>query len=121
MNRKKRVWVMDFLNELWADIQQKGLEHNVNPLIFAILYVGSIPPYMASMVWVVKNHRRGKEIVIPVISTLFFFILPALYIVIFGRNVAWWVYGIIAVMLIYGGYSGYRKFRSEIDEEVNPG
>lgn len=110
--------MMDFLYEFWADIQQKGLEYNVNPLVFAMLYVGSIPPYMASLVWVVKNYRRKKEMVIPIISTLFFFILPALYIVVFGRNVAWWVYGIITLMLIYGGYSGYRKFQSKIDEEV---
>ncbi|MEQ9266773.1 MAG: hypothetical protein RLN81_16205 [Balneolaceae bacterium] len=110
--------MIEFLQDSWVKISELGLEHNVNPIIFAILYVGSIPPYMGSMVWAVRNHRKNKEIALPVISTLFFFILPALYVAVFGRNVAWWVYGIIAFMMIYGTYSVMKKLKSKLKEPV---
>ncbi len=110
---------MEFIQELWIKITEMGAEHNVNPILFAILYFGTIPPYMGSMVWAVRNHRIQKGIALPVISTMFFFILPALYIAFFGRNVAWWVYAIIAFMIIYGSYSVLNKLKSKLEEPVS--
>ncbi|MEQ9310296.1 MAG: hypothetical protein RLN90_12650 [Balneolaceae bacterium] len=111
--------MMEFLESFWIKINEMGVEHNVNPILFAILYIGSIPPYMGSMVWAVKNHRRKKGVVLPIISTLFFFILPALYVAIFGRNVAWWVYTIIAFMVVYGSYSVFKKLKSKLEETTS--
>jgi len=110
---------MELINDFWIKITEMGIEHNVNPILFAILYVGSIPPYMGSMVWAVKNHRRKKGIALPVISTMFFFILPALYIAFFGKNVAWWVYAIIIFMVVYGSYSVYSKLKSQFNEPIS--
>ncbi len=107
---------MEYLEQFWERIILLGSEHNVNPILFAILYVASIPPYMGSMVWAVRNHRKGKSINLPVISTLFFFILPALYVAIFGRNVAWWVYGIIAFLIVYGTYTVRKKIKAKLEE-----
>ncbi len=111
---------MEFLQNLWQSITELGVTHNVDPILFAILYFGSIPPYMGSMVWAVRNHRKQKGIALPVISTLFFFILPALYVAIFGRDVAWWVYAIIVFMVVYGSYSVIIKLKSKF-EESTPG
>ena len=110
---------MEFLSELWQSITELGAKHNVDPVLFAILYFGSIPPYMGSMVWAVKNHKKGNGVALPVISTLFFFILPALYVAIFGKDVAWWVYAIIAFMIIYGSYSVIVKLKSRFEESVS--
>lgn len=110
---------MDFIQELWININEMGVEHNVNPILFAILYFGSIPPYMGSMVWTVKNHRNQKGVALPIISTMFFFILPAFYVAIFGRNVAWWVYAIIIFMVVYGSYSVYSKLKSQFNEPIS--
>ncbi len=107
---------MEYLADLWDKIIMLGSKHNVNPILFAILYFASIPPYMGSMVWAVRNHRRGKSINFPVISTLFFFIMPALYVAVFGRNVAWWVYVIIAFLIIYSTYTVRKKIRSKLEE-----
>lgn len=111
--------MMEFLESFWIKINEMGVEHNVNPILFAILYIGSIPPYMGSMVWAVKNHKRNKGIALPVISTLFFFILPALYVAIFGRKVAWWVYAIIAFLVVYGSYSVFKKLKSKLEETTS--
>lgn len=110
---------MEFLSDLWQGITELGAEHNVDPVLFAILYFGSIPPYMGSMFWAVKNHKRGSGVALPVISTLFFFILPALYVAVFGKDVAWWVYAIIAFMVIYGSYSVIVKLKARFEEPVS--
>ena len=103
--------MVEFVQTFWGSIMELGVEHNVSPVLFAILYVASLPPYMGSMVWAVQNHRTQKAVALPIMSTLFFFILPALYVLIFGKNVAWWVYLIIMLMIGYGSYSVYKKFK----------
>lgn len=106
--------MIEFLNNSWSSILELGLKHNVNPLLFAFLYVSSIPPYLGSMVWIARNYKAEKSLTIPIISTLFFFILPALYVLIFGRNVAWWVYLILLIMIGYGSFSAYQKVKENI-------
>ena len=105
----------EWISDLWVSINEMGEAHNVNPVIFAILYVATIPTYMGSMVWAVRSHRKGKSITIPVISTLLNFILPAIYVIIFGKDVAWWVYLIIAFIVVYGGFSVMSKLRSKLE------
>ncbi|MGB0347509.1 MAG: hypothetical protein ACPGGA_08490 [Balneolaceae bacterium] len=106
----------ELLEGVWIYISELGIEHNVDPIIFGILYVGSIPPYLASMAWIARNYRNQRPIALPVISTLFFFILPASYIAVFGKNVAWWVYLIIAFLLIYGGFSAIQTVKKRITQ-----
>ena len=110
--------MIEYFSELWIKILDMGDTHNVNPYIFAFLYVGSIPPYLGSIAWFVKNYRNNKTLPLPIISTLFFFILPSLYIIVFGRDVAWWVYLIIALMVFYGITMTIKKLRSGIKNGV---
>jgi hypothetical protein len=35
-----------------------------------------------------------------------------------GENVPWWVYGIVTLLIIYGGYSTILKVKSKIQEEI---
>lgn len=107
--------MIEIIQNFWVEIAQMGVEHNVNPFLFAVLYFGTIPPYMGSMVWAVKNHKKQKDITLPIISTLFFFVLPGLYIIIFGRNVAWWVYLIIAFIILFGSMSIFQKMKAKIE------
>ena len=51
-----------------------GEQYGVNPIIFGSIYVGAIPFFTLSLGWLVKNYRKGKSIVIPALSTTFFFI-----------------------------------------------
>ena len=110
--------MIEFIESTWISIKELGEAHNVDPILFAVLYFGTIPPYMGSMVWAVRSHKNKKSIALPVISTLFFFIMPALYVAIFGKNVAWWVYAVIAFMVIYGTYSVTKKMKSKFEEST---
>lgn len=106
--------MIDWFESIWMYVNELGNAHNVNPIVFGILYIGSIPPYLWSMAWIVSSFRRNKSMAVPIISTLFFFILPAMYIAIFGTNVAWWVYLIIVVLLFYGGFTAVKTVQSKI-------
>jgi ABC-type Co2+ transport system permease subunit len=94
-----------------------GEQYGVNPLLFGAIYVGAIPFFTLSVGWVVRNQRRGQSIVLPVLSALFFFVSAYIYLIVAGENVPIWVYGIIIIMIIYGGYSTIRKIRRAVHEE----
>ncbi len=90
-----------------------GAEYGVNPLIFAGIYVGAIPFFTLSIGWLFRNLRRGRPATLPVLSAGFFFISAYLYLLIAGRNIPLWVYGLIAAMIVYGAYSTVRKIRKQ--------
>lgn len=97
-----------------------GEKYGVNPIIFGSIYVGAIPFFTLSIAWLVKNYRREKSIVIPALSATFFFISAYVYLIIAGKNVPLWVYGVVILMVIYGAYSTILKVRSRIKEETKP-
>lgn len=88
-----------------------GEQYGVNPIIFGSIYLGAIPFFSISVAWLVRNYRLGKSIILPSFLAIFFFISAYLYLIVEGENVPWWVYGIVAFLVIYGGWSTYRKVR----------
>lgn len=94
-----------------------GEDYGVNPIVFGSIYVGAIPFFALSVAWIVRNYRRGRSIVVPVLSASFFFISAYLYLAVAGRNVPVWVYGILLAMIVLGVVSSVRKIRRKISEE----
>lgn len=93
-----------------------GQQYGVNPIIFGSIYVGAIPFFTLSIGWLVKNYRQKKSVVLPALSALFFFVSAYLYLIIAGKNVPWWVYGVVVFLLVYGGYSTFKKIQSRIND-----
>ncbi len=93
-----------------------GEQYGVNPIIFGSIYVGAIPFFTLSLGWLVKNYRKGKSIVIPALSTTFFFISAYLYLIIAGKNVPWWVYAVVVLLVAGGAYSTLQKIRKKVDD-----
>ncbi len=92
-----------------------GPEYGVDPIIFGSIYVGAIPFFTLSLAWLVKNIRSKKSIVLPVLSTGFFFVSAYLYLVIVGRNIPLWVYIFIVGLVAFGVYSTIRKVKKKIE------
>ncbi len=105
----------------WESIQNwflsLGESYGVNPLIFGAIYVGAIPFFSASIAWLVRNYRRGKSVVPPLLAAMFFFISAYLYLIIAGKNVPLWVYGFVVLLLVVGARSTYKKVRRQIGED----
>ncbi len=91
-----------------------GAQYHVNPLIFGLIYVGAIPFFTASIAWLVRNYRRNRSILLPLFSAGFWFVSAYLYLIIAGRNVPFWVYGLIVALIVVGALSTIRRVRKQI-------
>ncbi len=90
-----------------------GRKYNVNPIIFGGIYVGAIPFFTLCVAWIIRNLRRKKSIVLPVLAASFFFISAYLYLLIVGRDISVWVYVFIVAMAGFGVVSTVRKIRAQ--------
>ncbi len=94
-----------------------GENYGVNPVIFGAIYVGAIPFFSLSIAWLVRNYRQDKSIALPVISALFFFVSAYIYLIFAGKNVPFWVYGFVILLVIFGAYSTLKKVRAQVKEK----
>ncbi|MFU8812995.1 MAG: hypothetical protein ACNA78_08500 [Balneolaceae bacterium] len=109
---------MEWLEIVYNWFMGLGEEYGVNPIVFGAIYVGAIPFFTLSIAWLVRNYRKGLSIVLPVLAASFFFISAYLYLMIAGENVPWWIYAAVIAMVVYGGWSTYKKVKGQIKEEV---
>ena len=96
-----------------------GTEYGVNPIIFGTIYVGAIPFFTLSVAWLVKNARARQSVIVPAMLSGFFFISAYLYLIVAGKNVPWWVYAFVVLLLLFGGISTYKKVKSRINAHEN--
>jgi len=93
-----------------------GTEYGVNPLIFGAIYIGAIPFFFVSIAWLIRNYRRKKSIVLPGLSAMFFSVSAYIYLIFVGKNVPFWVYGMVVLLIAGGAYSTIKKIRRQIGE-----
>ena len=93
-----------------------GAEYGVNPLVFGLIYVGTIPFFTASVAWLVRNLRRGRPIVLPAMCGSFCFVSAYLYLAVAGRNIPSWVWVFLGGMLAFGVFSTIRQVRAKLGE-----
>lgn len=106
---------MDWLLPLKDWLLGLGETYGVNPIIFSSLYIGSIPFFMLSMGWVIRNIRQKKPLVIPLLFAGIFFISSYLYLIVAGKNIPLWVYLFIIAMVGFGVISTLKKMRKSSD------
>ena len=88
-----------------------GAQYGVNPYIFGAIYVGAIPFFLASIGWLVRRRTQKRSITVPAMCAGACFVSAYVYLAIVGRNIPVWVWGFIAVLLIYGVWSTLRDIR----------
>lgn len=91
-----------------------GAQYGVNPLIFGAIYVGAIPFFSLSVAWLVRNARRGTSVAVPALAAGFCFISAYLYLIVAGKNVPWWVYAFVVVLVLGGAWSTVRSVRQKV-------
>ncbi len=94
-----------------------GARYGVNPIVFGSIYVGAIPFFTLSIAWLVRNLRRRRSIVAPLLSASFFFVSAYLYLIVVGRDIPFWVYLFIGGMVVFGAFSTLKKIRGQLQEE----
>ncbi len=93
-----------------------GDEYGVNPFIFGGIYLGAVPFFWACVYWLVRNLRRSKSIVPPVVAMCLCMISAYIYLMFAGHNVPWWVYAIVAALILYAIYATWQKVREKMKE-----
>ena len=91
-----------------------GEQYGVDPLIYAILYVGAAPFFFGSLAWLIRSIRRRDALLGPAISTAFFFSVPTLYVFVAGRNLPPWVYAVLIGLAIMGAIGVMRRLRGAL-------
>ena len=94
-----------------------GENYGVNPYIFGGIYIGAIPFFFICLGWTLKNIKRKKPFVLPLLLTGLCFISAYVYLIIAGKNIPAWVYVFIGVMILYGAYSTYKKIQEKTQGE----
>jgi peptidoglycan/LPS O-acetylase OafA/YrhL len=101
-------------DEITSWLLSLGDDYGVDPVIYAIIYVGAAPFFFGSLAWLVRTLRRCDPLLLPLASTAFFFSAPTLYVVAAGRNLPAWVYGLLVALAIFGAVMTVRKVRREL-------
>ena len=75
--------------------------YGVDPVAFLIIYLASVPFFYFSIFRMVRAlaRRRQQEIVVWSMVFLGATAAPFLYVLFFGRNLPWWVYVVIGLLI----------------------
>lgn len=95
-----------------------GQKYNVNPYIFGGIYLGAIPFFFLCLAWTIKNIKKKKSFVLPLMLTSVFFISAYLYLIFVGKNIPVWVYVFISLIIGYGVYSTVVKIKKNMTHEA---
>ena len=107
--------MIEYIVAQFEGITEQAVEHyGVNPVIFLALYLLHVPFSSYSLFRIVRALAKKLAKEIAVWSTVFLCALavPYGYVLVFGRNLPWWVYGVIALLIGQGIYSLIRKLRT---------
>ena len=109
--------VVGWIGDLATTIRAR---YEVNPYVYLALSVACAPLFHYSlfrMARALRNDRGafGRWSLIFLVTT----VTPYLYVLIFGRNLPWWVYGVLVAALGWGVYQFAGKLRAGRSEAAD--
>jgi hypothetical protein len=106
--------VIEFIVAKFDAITKQAVDrYGVNPVIFLAIFLTSVPFFYYSLFRMMRALAKKLKKEVAVWSTVFLCatVAPFIYVLFFGRNLPWWVYGIIALLIGQGIFSLIRKLR----------
>ena len=104
---------------MWEAIKEYyttiGNKYHVDPLIFLTIHVVATPLFIFAAAWLVKRYKKKQPIILPAITCVFIFNAANIYLVLFGKNLPWFIYFILAITSIITGYFSYVKIKTKLD------
>ena len=103
-------YVISRIGEL---LQMARDNYGVNPVVFLIIYLVCVPVFYYSLFRIFQSltKKLGKEIMLWAAIFLCANVAPFIYVIFFGRNIPWWAYGVIALLIGLGILSLIMKLR----------
>jgi hypothetical protein len=86
-------------------------QYGVNPIVFLILYVVPAPFWYYTIFRTIRAiaRKRSREVMLWSMICLVVTVQPYVYVLIFGRNMPWWIYIIIGLLVAQGIFMLVRK------------
>ena len=110
-----RHLVQVIVAKAWELIQASKTNYGVDPIIFVIISTIASPAFYYGLYRLVRAvvKRLPREIMLwgPIFGCAF--IAPYVYVLFFGRNLPWWVYVVMALLVGQGVYSVVSRIRSK--------
>ncbi|MEX0647506.1 MAG: hypothetical protein WEA56_10200 [Balneolaceae bacterium] len=103
-------------NQVYEWFMGLGEPYGVDPLIFGLIYIGAIPFFWLAITWLVYNIRRKRPVTGPVLMACSCAVSAYVYLIIAGENVPFWVYGVIAGIIVYAIFATLKKLNKITDE-----
>ena len=87
--------------------------YGVDPVAFLVIYLASVPFFYFSIFRMLRALARRQQQQIIVWSMVFLgsTAAPFIYVLFFGRNLPWWVYVVIGLLVGQGAFSLVRRLR----------
>jgi len=103
------------LGRIEALMQASRETYRVDPVVFLVIYLISVPVFYYSLVRTIRAIAKGLGNEAMRWSGVFLcaIVAPFLYVLVFGRNLPWWVYGIIGLLIGQGVLSIALKIRKK--------
>jgi DMSO/TMAO reductase YedYZ heme-binding membrane subunit len=94
-------------------VQAAREKYGVNPAIFLTIYLACVPLFYYSLFHTLRALRRhlGKEVMLWSAIFLCSTVAPFVYVLLFGRNLPWWAYTVIAILIGQGVLALVMKLR----------
>ena len=99
------------LSKLREIMEMARTRYNVNPVVFLILYVVPGPFWYYTVFRTIRAiaKKNTKELMLWAMICLVLTVEPYVYVLIFGRNMPWWIYIIIGLLVAQGIFTLVRK------------
>ena len=89
-----------------------GEHYGVDPLIFALLYFGTIPFNIYAIYWLGRCLKNEHSTFPPLLLLFLSWVGTYVYLFSVGKNIPWWVYAIVILVMLYSCWYLYRKIYS---------
>ena len=112
------IYLISKLQELMRVAREN---YGVNPVVFLVIYLGCAPIFYYSLFRTFRaiSKKLLKESMLWSTILLCSIVAPFLYVLIFGRNIPWWVYVVIVLLIGQGVFSLVMKLRRTTSVSTN--
>jgi uncharacterized membrane protein len=91
-----------------------GNKYHVDPVIFFGIHVVATPLFVLCVAWLIKKYKKKENISLPVIIAVVIFNAANIYLVLFGKDIPWWIFSIVSATTIISGFFSYKRIRQRI-------
>lgn len=94
-----------------------GKNYSVDPAIFVGIHIAATPLFAAAVWWIIYNKRKKKSLVIPAVAAMLIFNSANIYLVSSGKNIPWWIYGLLLTTTLISSYFSIKEIRKRLKKK----